>query len=936
MAIPTDTLFSQQWHLQNTVAGLFDLNVTTAWDDYTGNGIRIVVMDNAFDYLHSDIAPNYNTVLDYDYANTDAVPYPSGSLDHGTAVMGIIGADDDGAGVVGVAYDSELIGYQVTNAIGDTMLANFRDGIADAATSANADIINISFGIANDITTVFGNGLSSTILGQVRDSIGTAVSSGRGGLGSIVVKSAGNSRSDGNDANAVSDNYDVNADAWAQDTRQVVVAAVDQDGTVSSYSSYGAANLVSAFGTPNDVVTTDRTGAPGYTNGDFTFFSGTSAAAPMVSGVVALMLEANDDLGWRDVQNILAYSARHVGSQIDGSTTDGIERTPWQWNGAENWNGGGLHFSNDYGYGLVDGLAAVRMAETWTLMGAAQTSANERASFEDGLNSTVTIPDGNASGTSFNINESFNVDIERVKLTVTFSTTYIGDLEIYLTSPDGTTSELIRDIVQGNDPQSNDFTGTWAFESQAFRGESSVGNWTVRIVDDAGRDTLTVSDIDLQTFGSAPSVNNDYIFTNEYSDFASGPDHDTVITDTNGGLDFVNAAAVTSSSTINLNGGASVIDGVALTLRNIENAIAGDGNDTLIGNATTNWLYGMRGNDSLNGGGGADVMRGGDGDDIYHFDQVGDQAIENANEGFDTVFSGVPVALRPNIEAFVATGSANMSVAGNNGNNFIYGNTGNNYIEGAGGLDNMYGGLGDDIYVFSDLGDAAFENVGEGFDTVFASIGMGLSANSSIEALVLTGTANNAAFGNNLSNFVYGNSGNNYLDGGAGVDAMYGRQGNDIFVVHDFGDQAIEEANQGFDTVFSDISFALGVHVEALQLNGSANINATGNAMSNFLYGNSGANRIDGGGGADALTGNGGLDTFIFRAGQINGDSIADFFGNGSGAGDRLEFHGFGAGASLAQISATQWQVTYNSGASQETLTFSNAAAIDASDYMFV
>ncbi|MFX5522508.1 hypothetical protein ABTD78_24870, partial [Acinetobacter baumannii] len=68
------------------------------------------------------------------------------------------------------------------------------------------------------------------------------------------------------------------------------------------------------------------------------------------------MLEANPHLGYRDIQKILAYSARQVDSV--GSA--------WTTNGAFNWNGGGLHVSHDYGFGAVDALAAVRLAETWT------------------------------------------------------------------------------------------------------------------------------------------------------------------------------------------------------------------------------------------------------------------------------------------------------------------------------------------------------------------------------------------------------------------------------------------------------------------------------------------------------------------------------------------------------------------------------------------
>ena len=236
-------------------------------------------------------------------------------------------------------------------------------------------MVNISLGFVN--TSQFGFGISSVRF-EIESAIANAVTYGRDGLGLTIVKSAGNNRSY---------NYDVNADDWANDTRQVLVGAVDQDGFVSSYSSYGAALLVSAFGTSGEVATTDRTGAAGG-SGDYTFFfNGTSAAAPMVSGIVALMCEANSGLGWRDVQSILANSARHVGSEL-GAAPAGFERYAWQWNASETWNGGSMHFSNDYGYGLVDALAAVRLAETWHFGNEAQTTANEHFCSVDMLDST--------------------------------------------------------------------------------------------------------------------------------------------------------------------------------------------------------------------------------------------------------------------------------------------------------------------------------------------------------------------------------------------------------------------------------------------------------------------------------------------------------------------------------------------------------------------
>ena len=104
----------------------------------------------------------------------------------------------------------------------------------------------------------------------------------------------------------------------------------------------------------------------------------------------------------------------------------------------------------------------------------------------------------------------------------------------------------------------------------------------------------------------------------------------------------------------------------------------------------------------------------------------------------------------------------------------------------------------------------------------------------------------------------------------------------------------------------------------------------------NSIVGTAGNNGIDGKGGADVLTGNGGIDTFIFNAGETNGDTIMDFDGLGAGSGDQLMFVGFGAGASLQQVTATVWQIDYNGGASHEQFTLANGASLHASDFVFV
>ena len=432
----------------------------------------------------------------------------------------------------------------------------------------------------------------------------------------------------------------------------VAVAAIDDNGSVSNYSTPGAALLVAAPSSSDAshdrIWTTDRLATAGTNTGVDSFtadnavpdyqgtFGGTSAASPTVAGVVALMLQANPNLGWRDVQEILSYSSRHVGSAV-GAARIGYEDNAWGFNGADNWNGGGLHFSNDYGFGLVDALAAVRLAESWS-----QTSTSSNEASTSVFNGTPqAIPDNNPTGIKYTFNVVQNIDIERASIMLDMGAahTWVGDLIISLTSPDGTVSTLLNRIGQVHHTGfglSTDL-GDWVFTSNAFRGELSAGTWTLGIVDAAGGFTGSVTSAALSVYGSSGTTNDTYVYTNEYATYAGTFAHSKTLSDPDGGADALNAAAVTSGSIINLSAGAtSIIAGQTLTIAAgtvIENAYGGDGNDTITGNSAANQLFGGRGADVLDGGAGADTMTGGTGDDIYLVDNAGDVVTEKSNEG---------------------------------------------------------------------------------------------------------------------------------------------------------------------------------------------------------------------------------------------------------------------------------------------------------------
>ncbi|MBK6850104.1 MAG: putative Ig domain-containing protein [Burkholderiales bacterium] len=208
-----------------------------------------------------------------------------------------------------------------------------------------------------------------------------------------------------------------------------------------------------------------------------------------------------------------------------------------------------------------------------------------------------------------------------------------------------------------------------------------------------------------------------------------------------------------------------VLTGTAAT------GLGNDENNSLTGNGVANTLEGGLGNDTLDGGAGIDNLTGGDGDDTYIVDNSADIVTEAAGlgTGADTVQSSATYTLSANVETLILTGSAAIDGTGNDLDNSITGNAGNNVLDGGLGLDTLIGGAGDDTYQVDSATDVISENVGEGTDTVVASVDFTLAAE--VENLVLVGAANSGT-GNALDNSLIGNLGADTLDGGAGVDTF--------------------------------------------------------------------------------------------------------------------------------------------------------------------
>ena len=461
-----DPLFGRQWHLLNTgqrggTPGA-DANVTPAWaDGVLGDGVVIAVVDDALQYTHPDLAPNYDAALSYDFNFNDPDPAPGRNAEdnHGTAVAGIAAASGgNGVGVSGAAPAATLAGLRLISAA----VTDATEADALSYRRADIDVYNSSWGPADDGRNLQAPG--PLTLAALADN----VRAGRGGLGNVYTWAGGNGGADGDD---------VNYDGYANSRYVIPVAAITDAGTRAWYSEPGAPLLVSAYssGGSAGVTTTDRGGAAGYSAGDYyDSFSGTSASAPLAAGVVALVLDANPALGWRDVQHVLVRSAR----QNDPLDPD------WTTNGA------GLHVNHTYGFGAVDAAAAVDLAAAWTPVGPEVSVTSgvvsvDRAIPEDaaGVTSAVTVPTG--------------LSVEKVEVVFDAAHTHRGDLEVVLTSPAGTRSVL---AAEHDDP--GDDYASWVFSSARHWGENSAGEWTLTVADRATGEVGTFGSWRLNVHGT--------------------------------------------------------------------------------------------------------------------------------------------------------------------------------------------------------------------------------------------------------------------------------------------------------------------------------------------------------------------------------------------------------------------------------------------------
>ena len=486
----SDPLYGCQWHLRNQEQGGEDINVEPVWaEGINGEGVNIAVVDDTMDYSHEDLAGNINSSLNHDYGGMGGAYRPFDH--HGTAVAGIIAARDNGAGVRGVAPRATVYGYNYL--AGDWQ--QFEDINRAGAMSRNRVVTSVSnnswgptdgpwLGYANQLWELAVD--SGTREGYDGKGVFYAWAGGNGG-GSHLENPDGTPVG-GHFVNLRDREDNSNYDEFANYHAVTAVCAVNDQDTRSVYSEKGANLWVCAPSSGDSdqghrgIVTTENSDR--YQDD----FGGTSAATPIVSGVAALLRQANPDLTWRDLKLILAASARKNDAANPG----------WA-EGARKYGSGSAadryHFNHGYGFGVVDAKAAVDLARGWT-----NVPPMENASAESGA--AVEIPPPQADGTPQTVTTTLTLDTdirftEFVEINTDFEHTSFRDMDIELVSPSGAVSKLTvpfntrhytatyrrADGTTFDGPYFVRLDGEFRFGSARHLGEDPNGVWTLRLTD---------------------------------------------------------------------------------------------------------------------------------------------------------------------------------------------------------------------------------------------------------------------------------------------------------------------------------------------------------------------------------------------------------------------------------------------------------------------
>ncbi|KAL7667654.1 hypothetical protein ACOME3_010536 [Neoechinorhynchus agilis] len=444
-----DPKWAKMWYMNSEYVTGSDMSIEKAWTrGLTGRGVTVAILDDGIELTHPDLQMNYEPFASFDLNDNDYDPTPRydrlGENKHGTRCAGQVAAEaGNNECIVGVAYNSRIGGIRMLD--GD--VTDLIEAKALSFRSNLIDIYSASWGPDDNGRTVDGPGRLTRVALEL------GARTGRRGRGSIYVWASGNGGREGDDCGC---------DGYANSIYTITVSSCTENGDLPWYAESCSAALVSTYSSgtllEKKVITTDTH------HGCTESHSGTSASAPIVAGVVALMIEANPLLTWRDVQYILVLSAR------------------WQFIRSDTWirNGAGLYISQYFGFGLVDADYATLLAAEWIELPEQHKCVYhiipKKISTQKISSPGTSLVSFRTNGCRKHRNEvSF---MEHVEVVISMRSPRRGDVSFSITSPSGTNSTLLtfRPKDTSNRPFKN-----WRLMTTHFWGESAEGRWRLEV-----------------------------------------------------------------------------------------------------------------------------------------------------------------------------------------------------------------------------------------------------------------------------------------------------------------------------------------------------------------------------------------------------------------------------------------------------------------------
>lgn len=468
-----DPSFEKQWHLFNPTYPGNDINMADVWyNNITGKGVVVAIVDDGVDYDNPDIKDNFSSEGSWDFNDNTNLPKPRLSDDyHGTRCAGEIAAVKGNKFCgVGVAYDAKVSGLRI---LSGPLTAEDEAASLIYGMGIN-DIYSCSWGPSDD-----GKHLQGPSV-LVKKALIKGVNEGRNKKGSIYVFASGNGGHLGDNCNY---------DGYTNSIYSITIGAIDHKGLHPPYSESCSAVMAVTYssGSGEYIHSTDIGDKCSDTHG------GTSAAAPLAAGIYALLLEANPNLTWRDVQYLSILSSKEVTNQ-DANLQEGAL---------------GKRYSHVYGYGKLDTKNLIDMARNWENVKPQAWYFTDYKEVNDSTNDPTKILESVIEVDSEALKNSNLERIEHVTITVDVETDIRGQVNIDLVSPTGMISNLA--VIRERD-NSNEGFKNWTFMSVAHWGETGIGKWKIIVKTTVNDNSVKLKRWRLKFFGESidPSITKPY------------------------------------------------------------------------------------------------------------------------------------------------------------------------------------------------------------------------------------------------------------------------------------------------------------------------------------------------------------------------------------------------------------------------------------------